>query len=105
MRKGWLRSTCRSWLLFLQKLALCDADLSNHKLAGEHATFFHGNSPRGNIAFQSPLFLDRYYLGSDLSRHLPFNLDSFGTDSAETMNVGFALNNDMPATDPAGDLA
>lgn len=44
-------------------------------------------------------------LRNDLSRHLAFDFDASRTNSAEAVNVGFALDDDMSCADAAGHFA
>src|SRR6266581_7549234 len=48
--------------------------------------------------------MDRHGLSDDLSGHPAFDLDVLRADRPKTVNVSFALNDYVPATDAPGDF-
>src|SRR6266516_3945118 len=103
--KMGLRNSPRVRFLVLQQFALCNADVPDHELAGKYPAFFHRNGPRRNIAFQCTPFMNGHHcFGNDLSRHPPFDFNAARTNSAEAMNVGLAVNDDVSRADTAGNI-
>src|ERR1043166_7072748 len=48
--------------------------------------------------------MDGHGLSDNLSRHPAFDFDLFRADRTKTVNVRFAINDDMTAADAAGDF-
>ena len=92
-------------LLLLQQFSLRKSDVADHELTGKHSAFFHCNGPCRDIAFQRAFPIDRDRLRRDLTRHLASDFDAFCADSAEAVNIGFAIDNDVPSADAPRNFA
>jgi hypothetical protein len=91
--------------LFLQQISLRKSDVAYDELTGKHPAFFHCNGTRRDSAFQCAFPLDRDRLRRDLAGHPASDFNAFCADSAEAVNVGFTIDDDLSSADASGNFA